>query len=187
MMKNPTSESKAVVYTTTKETFEKVRTDPKTIPDVATVESGTTPGRIALSLTTGSVLQVVNSEGESEFWRVVETDSLESGAFRHVLKKQAIPVQSPPIMTPPDSFSKSPASFQERAIVLAGRYGVAGGIFMLGWHLHAQVNERKPFWEEGHLLYGFVRSPESQEVTARWLMIAGIASWGIARYRVFEK
>lgn len=110
-MKN---ESTTVVYTTTSEVFEKLRTDQRTISNTAIVESGTSDGKIALSLQPGLVIEVsylpnVGNSLESlppsldreeyrpinprnpqiafDYWQVVRTEPSNSGSFQHVVEK----------------------------------------------------------------------------------------------------
>ena len=66
------------------------------------------------------------------------------------------------------------------------KYGVALGVFCFGFHLHAQVEEMWPLWHDG-LLEDYVDEPQTQAVTGRWLMLAGLGIWVGVRYGLFER
>ena len=73
-------------------------------------------------------------------------------------------------------------------------YGAAIAVFLLGLHFHAQVEEWKPLWDydydydDGSILYSHsIQNPEGQTVTGRWLMLAGIGIWVVARCGLFER
>jgi len=70
------------------------------------------------------------------------------------------------------------------------KYGVAIAIFLFGLHLHAQVFEWSPFWDDSDsLLYNSIDYDlrQTQAVTARWLMISGCVIIVAVHYDFFHR
>jgi hypothetical protein len=70
---------------------------------------------------------------------------------------------------------------------LLKKYGVPVALFLFGLHLHAQVYEWAPFWEDGFLCNYSAIGEQTQAVTGRWLMIAGFLAWLGVRYGLFAR